>query len=436
MDDNDRILIQRLVQQGDPDAFSAIMAEYAGLVYNTGRRVLGDDAQAADVVQETFFHFLKNAHRITGSLGSWLHLVATRRAVDLIRRDSSRRRREMTYANDASRPPGSWAEIEPLVDEALAELPDELRDVLVLHYIRGHSMSRIAAAKGLSQPTISRRVAAALDTLRQNLRARDVTVGLAALGTFLTESAQAVPLSLVDSLGKMALAKAASSSLMTARLTAASVFSTGSKVAFGAAVLVLLAGATSMLLYRRMSPAGPGGPLPAAVAVATNEVNHARRAAPPPAISKPDIAAPVTFSNAPPNGFVSVGANPMGFPPGARFPQDFQGQANASQGVIGGRGTFPSPRWTNAASPGFGPQGFQGWGANASGGAGAGRMSFGGGASGGGGVQFGNSSGNSFGPGFATNYSYSHTWTYTNGRLSETQQVFSSGGPASLPQRR
>jgi RNA polymerase sigma factor (sigma-70 family) len=199
------------------------MAEYAPMVYNTGRRVLGSDEQAADVVQETFFDFLKNAPRITESLGSWLHQVAARRAVDLIRGNSARRRREAAYASDNIPETETWAEVEPLVDEALDELPDEMRELLIAHYLRGESMSRIALAKALSQPTVSRRITAALEALRAGLRGRGVTVGLVALGALLAERVQALPEFLLDSLRKIALVQAARNALARASAAAAEV---------------------------------------------------------------------------------------------------------------------------------------------------------------------------------------------------------------------
>ena len=55
MTETDTILVQRMVSQGDAEAFSVIMRRYAGMVYGTCLRVLGNDAQAADVVQETIF---------------------------------------------------------------------------------------------------------------------------------------------------------------------------------------------------------------------------------------------------------------------------------------------------------------------------------------------------------------------------------------------
>ena len=209
VEERDRTLVERFVERGDAKAFSLLVTRYGELVYSTCWRILHNDADAADAAQETFYHLLKNPNNVNGSLGSWLHQVATRRAVDLIRQNSSRRRREQVYVQEAELPAGTWTEVEPLVDEALEQLPKEFRDVLVLHFLERQSMTRIAAAKGISQPTISRRVSEALQLLRQNLRERGVAVGLVPLQVLLTHSSRFVPEPLLQRLGKMAMAKAA-----------------------------------------------------------------------------------------------------------------------------------------------------------------------------------------------------------------------------------
>jgi len=152
MEQPDKSLVHRLACQHDSDAFSAIMTQYADMVYSTCRRVLGNDGQAADAVQETFFHLLKNADRITGSLGSWLHQVATRRSIDLIRQNAARRRREEAYAADTQPETKTWEEIEPLVDEALEELPEEQKELLVLHYLERQSMVQSPRPKTCPSP--------------------------------------------------------------------------------------------------------------------------------------------------------------------------------------------------------------------------------------------------------------------------------------------
>ena len=224
-EESDRLLIGRFARLHDNDAFSILMGRYADMVYTTCRRILGDEAQAADAAQETFFELVKKADGITGSLGSWLHQVATRRAVDLIRQNVSRRRREEIYAADAPCRASSWSEVEPVVDEALEALPEDQRELLMRHFLQGRSTVQMAAAQGVSQPTISRRMAEALEGLRQNLRERGIQVGLVPLQTLLQHSNQIAPEALRSGLGKIALVKAAVAN--SAWLTGASVPATG-----------------------------------------------------------------------------------------------------------------------------------------------------------------------------------------------------------------
>ena len=268
MEETDRILVERLVRQGDADAFSTLMGQYADMVYGTCRRVLGNDAQAADAAQETFFQFLKSADRITGSVGSWLHQVATRRAVDLVRQNVSRRRREQTYAASTFHQAEGWEEIEPQVDEALEELPDDLREFLILHYLKGQSMTEIAAAKGLSQPTVSRRVATALEQLRQKLGARDLAVGVTVLGTMLAQSAQSAPATVLQSLGKITLAQAASSCPTEVAVTAIPAFVAVSKPALAVAASIVAAGVMWSALHQSLRDSGPM-PVPPTVLLRT-----------------------------------------------------------------------------------------------------------------------------------------------------------------------
>ena len=208
--DSDKALVRRFARKNDGEAFSLLMDRYADMVYSTSWRILRDDTLAADAVQETFFQLAQNAEKVTGCLGSWLHRVATRRAVDLIRQNVSRRDREQNYALETDGQAGAWADVEPAVDEALEQLPENLRQVLLLHFLQGRSTVQIAADQGLSQPTISRRLAEALEMLRQKLRDRGVIAGAAPLQAILLNSNQVAPEAVRAVLGKVALAKAAS----------------------------------------------------------------------------------------------------------------------------------------------------------------------------------------------------------------------------------
>ena len=215
----DLILLRRFAD-GDEEAFAEIVRRYAGLVFSVCRRVLGDRAWAEDVAQETFFRLMRSRRQVSQSLGGWLHRAATRLAVDALRSERSRRRREATVAAerqaeaDAAREDEQaadglrWTDVSPLIDEALAEIPDEPRDLLVRHFLGGVPQADLAAEYGTSAPTLSRRMRSAIDLLRQALERKGVTLLPSAVLPLLLcagTGAEAAPAALVTALGKMAM---------------------------------------------------------------------------------------------------------------------------------------------------------------------------------------------------------------------------------------
>ena len=199
-------LLRRFANKGDSEAFSEIVRRHAGLVYGACLRVLEDKTRAADVVQETFFQLYKDAGRITGSVPNWLHSVATRKAIDVVRKDTRRRRREAKYAADKIREAESWEDISAYIDEGLDELDEQTRQILIQRFFEGRSMVDIAGEMGISQPTVSRRVESGVSKLRETLRKRGIMVAAAALISLLAENAvEAAPALVMKELGKMAL---------------------------------------------------------------------------------------------------------------------------------------------------------------------------------------------------------------------------------------
>ena len=200
------VLLKRFARTGDAEAFAEITRRYAGLVYGAAWRIVADMDRAGDVAQETFLQLTKDAARVTGSLPGWLHRVATRKAIDLVRRDASRKDREVRYAVGQPRKATKWREISPHVDEGLNALEPELREILVAHFLEGQSTRRIARDRRVSQATISRRLNAGVAQLRRKLRKRGVLVAAAALGVLLRDRAvSAAPAPVMTELGKMAL---------------------------------------------------------------------------------------------------------------------------------------------------------------------------------------------------------------------------------------
>jgi hypothetical protein len=176
--------------------------------------------------------------------------VASTRALNFIRNSATRRQYESRAAKaDLAEP--EWQEVEPIVDELLDRLPDELRLPMVMHYLDGLSQSDVAAALGVNQSTISRRLSNGVDALREALIDRGITYSLApALAGALEKLvADKAPASLISALGKMAIA-GPPSRLPSPRLP----LTTGAMAVSG---LLLAAVLVSLLVFMR--PLGNGG---------------------------------------------------------------------------------------------------------------------------------------------------------------------------------
>jgi RNA polymerase sigma factor (sigma-70 family) len=203
----DHILLDRWNRNRDADAFAELVTRYAGLVYGTCRRVLGDERAAEDASQECFVKLAQSAAATIRSVPAWLHTVAVREAVNRLRADSRRLRREKTFAQGH---PDSveiaWDDLQSLVDEAIAGLPDELGVPVVRHFLGGETHETIAQSLEISRSTITRRIERGIELLRDSLRKRGVTAPIATLTALLAANlSESAPASVHAGLAKLAM---------------------------------------------------------------------------------------------------------------------------------------------------------------------------------------------------------------------------------------
>jgi len=271
--ENELVLLRRFVENNDAEAFSKIMQRHAPLVYGTCLRVLDDKTNVADVVQETFIQLLRDAGKISGSLPAWLHRVATHKAIDAVRRDARRRKREERYAAQKPLQTTRWQDMSLFVDKELENIDEQTRQILIRHFLDGRTASEIANDMAISQPTVSRRIESGLAELRQRLRNRGILVAAAALASLLAENAvQAAPAAIIKELGKIAIvgAKAAVTSgigtgaaagATGAKAAVTGTVLTGVKAKLIAAAAVAAVGIGTVVTYRQVtSPAGQPEP--------------------------------------------------------------------------------------------------------------------------------------------------------------------------------
>jgi RNA polymerase sigma factor (sigma-70 family) len=241
----DSVLLRRWLADGDAEAFNEIVQRHVNMVYATSWRIVRDRADAEDVVQDCFLRLAEAARDIRSSLGGWLHAAAVSRSLDVIKRDSRRRERERHFAQrHGDTQEIVWNDIEEVIDEAIAALPDDLRMLVVAHFLERQTHEAIARETGIPRRTVSHRIGQGVEAIRKNLAERGIVAGSIALTAALTTPVvEAAPAALAASLGKIAMSgvrHAATGGLKAASLSAGTLL-TGKGIVV-ALVLVVAAG--------------------------------------------------------------------------------------------------------------------------------------------------------------------------------------------------
>ncbi|HUW31003.1 MAG TPA: RNA polymerase sigma factor [Planctomycetota bacterium] len=284
MNDTDRILLQQFANGRDADAFARIVERYQDLVYCTCLRILGNAADAQDATQDCFLRLLRKAGSVESSLAGWLHRCAMVVAIDELRSRAARRTREEIGCQMKANSDPSWHELAPHLDQALDELPDDLRAIVIEHFLQRRTQAEIASELGVSPTTVARRLDTALDALRTNLKKAGVIVSAGLLAALITENAvQAAPASVAAALSKMSILAAAESGAPAAPAPAVGARVGGAikgHLVLAAAMISILAGIGIFVVAARPGQQPPAQP----------------QAAAPPAVGSPAVNDPKTPS--------------------------------------------------------------------------------------------------------------------------------------------
>ena len=162
-------LIRRLTA-GDQRALGEFYDLYAGLVNGLAIRILRDRTEAEDVVQEVFVQVWRQAARFDPTRGSpeaWICTMARTRALDRLRRRTSRREEPEEAAPGSTETPKTEEAL--AVRKAMDALSADQRKALELAYYEGLTQSEIAERLGEPLGTIKTRIRTAMIRLRDVL---------------------------------------------------------------------------------------------------------------------------------------------------------------------------------------------------------------------------------------------------------------------------
>jgi RNA polymerase sigma-70 factor, ECF subfamily len=160
------------------DALAEAYRRHAGAVFALSRRLLIDPGMAEEVVQEVFLRLWNQPEKFDperGSLRAFLLAQTHGRSVDVLRAETSRRRRE---ERDARQTAESGYDIErevmdlsmaDQVNEVMATLPVDERRAIELAYFGGHTYRQVAVMLDQPEGTVKSRIRSGLRRMRDQL---------------------------------------------------------------------------------------------------------------------------------------------------------------------------------------------------------------------------------------------------------------------------
>lgn len=186
MSDLEKLLIKKS-KSGDIDSFELLVSSYDRKAYNIAFRMMGNEEDAKDMAQEAMirvFRAIKD-FKEQSSFATWLYRIVTNVCLDELRR----RKKEMTVSldntietesgemhleicSDRETPEDAYERLEQreLIADAINQLTEEYRSVIILRDVHGFSYEEIAFMLDCSLGTVKSRINRARNLLKDKLR--------------------------------------------------------------------------------------------------------------------------------------------------------------------------------------------------------------------------------------------------------------------------
>lgn len=176
--------LMRGIQSEDPEALSQLYDRYNGILKALILRVIHNETEADDLLQEIFMEIWNQAKNFSANKGKplgWMVTLARRRAIDGLRKKQAYARAEERLQSETEQQPEAWVhnatEIEIalgdrriLVREVLDSLPPAQQQAIELAFFRGMSQREIAADTNTPLGTVKTRLELGLKKIYDGLK--------------------------------------------------------------------------------------------------------------------------------------------------------------------------------------------------------------------------------------------------------------------------
>jgi len=178
-DDEKQLLEQS--REGDAEAYALLVDRYKDMTFTLAYRMLGDQDSANDMAQETFISAYQGLaqFRAGSKFSTWLTSIVLNKCRDHLR---ARKKivsvdgleEELAAPDESPEAAASGRQTRDAVQSALAGIPPDYREVLVLKHIEGLDYREIAEITGDSIAALKVRAHRGREMLKQQLEAREI----------------------------------------------------------------------------------------------------------------------------------------------------------------------------------------------------------------------------------------------------------------------
>jgi RNA polymerase sigma-70 factor (ECF subfamily) len=182
-------VFKNLIVQGDEKAFSSFYELFWEPLYLYVYKVLQDQEEAMDVVQETFVAVWQQRHQVllTHSISSYIYSIARYKAFSVIRKNIKQKdylASLIDFFDQYAQTPEEIMiskQLQHLLDEQIDTLPPKMKEIFLLSREAQLSYKEIAEKLNISDKTVKKQISNSLKIIRMRLDSAQVTVLISSL---------------------------------------------------------------------------------------------------------------------------------------------------------------------------------------------------------------------------------------------------------------
>jgi RNA polymerase sigma-70 factor (ECF subfamily) len=178
------LALMQAIQAEDPDALAQLYDRYNGILKALILRVVHNEAEADDLLQEIFMEIWNQAKNFSAQKGKplgWMVTLARRRAIDGLRKKQAYARAEERLQNETEQQPDAWVhnateeaivlgDTRALMRKVIAGLPPAQQQAIDLAFFQGMSQREIAAKTNTPLGTVKTRLELGLKKIYDGLK--------------------------------------------------------------------------------------------------------------------------------------------------------------------------------------------------------------------------------------------------------------------------